>query len=39
MIDSFAMVWQRFIGISTCSENLTKMGMYYGEQSGKVKSE
>ena len=38
MIDSFATVCQRFIvfdGISTCSENLAKMGMYYGEQSGK----
>ena len=38
MIDSFATVCQRFIvldGISTRSENLAKMGMYYREQSGK----
>ena len=30
--------WQRFIvfvGMSTCSDILTQMGIYYGEQSGK----
>ena len=26
---------QRFVGISTCFESFTKMGIYYREQSGK----
>ena len=26
---------QRFVGISTCFESFTKMGILYGEQSGK----